>query len=164
MQAQHCRITKKNTGQDKWTQYRVSMSKDSILGKGEAEKGQVIPASFLFESCNNSLRNEISFVLFSCQHTSASSGLGGPTVLWVPYASYRWNPKLQKTQSIHQHKARRNFHGLAYSWGMRECHRVQLQREYVTGAVWAHKAHIREPVHAFNSEPFITFNTKGSFL
>lgn len=82
----------------------------------------------------------------------------------VPYISYRWNLKLQETQSTHQHQAMRNFHGLAYSWGIRECHRIQLQWEYVTRAVWAHKARIREPVHVFNAEPFITFNTKGSFL
>lgn len=93
-QAQYCRTTKKNTSQDKWTQYRVSVSKEKtiFLVKVRLDKDKsvlkIIPPNLaFFEGCNKSLGNEISFVLFSCRDTPASSGLGGPTLLQVPYTS-----------------------------------------------------------------------------
>jgi hypothetical protein len=75
----------------------------------------------------------------------------------------RYKPQSHKTHGIHQHRPW-GFPWAGILLGMRECHGIQLQWEYATGADRAHKAQIGEPVHAFNPEPFIIFNTKGSFL
>lgn len=70
-QAQYCRTTKKNTSQDKWTQYRVSVSKEKTiflvkvrLNKDKSVLKIIPPNLAFFEGCNKSLGNEISFVLF----------------------------------------------------------------------------------------------------
>ena len=138
------------------------------LSKGRSVS-EVIPLPIpFFEGCSKSLRGEILLVwLFSCRDTPTSPALGRTS-------SSTLRPMHQLEMEIRNFKRPKVYINTqpwgifmvwrASSWGLRECHRIQLQWEYVTGAVWAHKAPIREPVHVFNSEPFITFNTKGSFL